>query len=216
MAEGEVTVSLKIESTEYKSRNVVAELRGDGDDVVVVGSHYDIDPGTTSGANDDGSGTAVVLSLAKALVGRSLPFTVRFINFGSEELSLGGSRHYVASLNGPELGRVKAMLNFEVVGSGPQLVAWGQPDLQEQALKLAAGLGVDMGPGVIPSGASGDHEPFERAGVPLLAVFSTDLSRMHTPDDTLEFIQPELLGGALLVAEAILQSPEFPEAISAR
>ena len=216
LAEGEVTVSLKIESTEYKSRNVVAELRGDGDDVVVVGSHYDIDPGTTSGANDDGSGTAVVLSLAEALVGRSLPFTVRFINFGSEELSLGGSRHYVASLSGTELGRVKAMLNFEVVGSGPQLVAWGQPDLQEQALKLAAGLGVDMGPGVIPSGASGDHEPFERAGVPLLAVFSTDLSRMHTPDDTLEFIQPELLGGALLVAEAILQSPEFAEAISAR
>ena len=68
LAEGEVTVSLKIESTEYKSRNVVAELRGDGDDVVVVGSHYDIDPGTTSGANDDGSGTAVVLSLAEALV----------------------------------------------------------------------------------------------------------------------------------------------------
>ena len=108
------------------------------------------------------------------------------------------------------------MLNFEVVGSGPQLVAWGQPDLQEQALELAAGLGVDMGSGVIPSGASGDHEPFERAGVPLLVVFSTDLSRMHTPDDTLEFIQPELLGGALLVAEALLQSPAFAEAISAR
>ena len=47
-----------------ESRNVVAELEGEGDGVVVVGAHYDVVPQTETGANDNTSGTAVVLSLA--------------------------------------------------------------------------------------------------------------------------------------------------------
>ena len=215
LAEGEVTISLQIEASEYQSRNVVAELKGDGDDVVIVGAHYDTVP-EVAGGDDNSTGTGVLLSLAESLSVRSLPFTVKFISFGAEEINIFGSRHYLKSLSGPELGRIKAMVNLDSVGTG-SLAALGHPELMEQALELAAAFGVDLKSDVILSGSSSDHEVFERAGVPVIYFFGTDDSRHHGPEDnTLEFVQPELLGGALLVTEALLQSPEFAEAVSAR
>ena len=78
--EEELVVSVKIEAERLESRNVIAELRGTGDEVVVVGAHYDIVPETEAGANDNTSGTAVLLSLARALSGQALPFTVRLFH----------------------------------------------------------------------------------------------------------------------------------------
>ena len=220
LAEGEVNLSLKIDAApELESRNVVAELKGAGEDYVVVGAHYDIVRQTTIGANDNGSGTALVLALAQALAGRTLPFTVRFITFGSEELGLYGSNHYVASVSESELARIKAMLNFDVVGSGPHLEVWGRPELKALAVELAPAVGVelvtsgDSGQGL---GSSSDHEPFHLAGKPVLMVAAADTSRIHTSQDTLDFIQPERLGGALLLAEALLRSPDFAQIVGIR
>ena len=207
--EGEVVLSVKIEVEELESRNVIAELEGTGDDVVIVGAHYDISSQTVEGANDNASGTAVVLSLAEALAGQSLPFTVRFISFGAEELGLYGSAHYTASLSEAELGRIKAMLNFDVVGTGDYIIAAGDEELTELAVRPAAALGAQARAGFIPAGATSDHEPFELAGVPVLVLYANDYSRIDTPDDTLEFVQPERLGSAFLIAKALLQSPEF-------
>ena len=209
LAEGEVILSVKIDTQELESRNVVAELKGSGDAVVIVGAHYDIVPQTVAGANDNGSGTAIVLSLAEALAGRPLPFTVRFVLFGAEELGLYGSRHYVASLSEPQLSRIKAMLNFDVVGSGPHLAVLGHQELTELTLELAAKLGVDAQFAPLPPGASSDHAPFQSVDIPALLLYAPDISRIHTPEDRLEFVRPELLGGSFLVAEALLQSPEF-------
>ena len=78
-------VSVQIQVEKLESQNVTAELKGEGDFVVVVGAHYDVVPQTESGPNDNTSGTAIVLSLAKALAGESLPITVRFVLFGAEE-----------------------------------------------------------------------------------------------------------------------------------
>ena len=50
-----------------------------------------------SGANDNASGTAVLLTVAEELFREPPPFTVRLIAFGSEELGLLGSQHYVDS-----------------------------------------------------------------------------------------------------------------------
>ena len=207
--EGEVILTVKIDVYVLESQNVIAEMRGAGDDVVVVGAHYDIVPQTESGANDNASGTAVLLSLAKALSGRSLPFTVRFVSFGAEELGLFGSLHYVASLSDPELRRLKAMLNIDVPSSGEYTALSGHQKLTEAALVLANDLGVEARTDSMPSGASSDHEPFQNAGVPVLVLWAPDFSRIHTPADTLDFIQPERLAGAFLVAKALLESPEF-------
>ena len=206
----EMAVSVNIEVDDFESRNVIAELRGTGDDVVVVGAHYDTVPEGSIGANDNASGTAVILALAEALSGQSLPFTVRFVSFGAEEVGLLGSRHFVASLSDKDLGRVKAMLNFDVVGSGEYLVLSGHPELTDAASRLAADLQVQAQAGSLPRGATSDHAPFEFAGVPVLFLWAPDISRINSPRDTLEFVEPQRLGETLLLAEALLTSPEFP------
>ena len=209
--EAEVVLSVQIEVDALESRNVIAELPGDGDDVVIVGGHYDTVPQTGTGTNDNTSGIAVVLSLAEALAGQPLPFTLRFVLFGAEELGLYGSSHYVSSLSPAELDRIKAMLNFDVVGSGPRLNVYGNEGLAQRSLALAAALNVDAEVGSLPRGASSDHAPFQRQGIPVLLMFGPDISRIHTPEDRLEYVDPELLGGAFLVAHALLLSPEFTE-----
>ncbi len=206
----EIVVSVNIEVDELESRNVIAEKRGIGDDVVVVGAHYDTIPEGSVGANDNASGTAVILALAEALSAQSLPFTIRFVSFGSEEVGLLGSRHYVASLSDTELEPIKAMLNFDVVGSGAYTAVSGNRELTNAASKLAADLQVQAQQGALPRGATSDHAPFETAGVPVLFIWAPDISRINSPGDTLEFVDPQRLGETFLLAEALLTSPEFP------
>ena len=74
---------------------------------------------------------------------------------------------------------------------------------------MASELGVKAEPQPLPSWASSDHQPFESAGVPVLVLYGPDVSRIHTPQDKVEFVQPELLGSALLVTQAVLNSPDF-------
>ena len=96
-------VTLTAQETSEPSQNLIAELPGTGEGVVVVvGAHYDTTPGSV-GASDNASGMGVLLALAKELAGRSFPFTLRFIAFGAEETGLNGSDHYVDSLSGDEL-----------------------------------------------------------------------------------------------------------------
>ena len=207
--EEELVVSVKIEAELLESRNVIAELRGTGDEVVVVGAHYDIVPQTEAGANDNTSGTAVLLSLARALSGQALPFTVRFVSFGAEELGMQGSTHYVASLGEEELERIKAMVNLDSVGSGPMLAVSGQRELMDLVLRLAEDLGIEADSIPLPQRGASDHVVFDMAGVPVLFLYGLDISRINSPQDRLEFIDPERLGEALLVAKALLESPEF-------
>ena len=206
----EVTVSVNIDADTLVSRNVVAELKGTGDDVVVLGAHYDTVPEGSVGANDNASGTAVILALAEALSGQSLPFTVRFVSFGAEEVGLVGSRHYVASLSDTELGRVKAMLNLDVVGSGEFTAMAGHRKLTGEAMKLAAELQLRAQLSSLPPGATSDHAPFEMADVPVLFLWAPDISRINSPRDQLEFVDRQRLGEAFLLAKALLSSPEFP------
>ena len=207
----EVTLSVNIETQVLESQNVVAELEGAGEGLVIVGGHYDVVPQTEDGANDNTSGIAVVLALAEALANESLSFSVRFVAFGAEEIGLFGSVHYVQSLSDEELAGIKAMLNFDVVATGDLLAATGNEGLTELALKVAEDLGVKSAAQSLPAWASSDHQPFESAGVPVLLLYGPDVSRIHTPNDVLEFVQPERLGEAFLVTLGVLQSPDFAE-----
>ena len=65
-------------------------------------------------------------------------------------------------------------------------------------------------------GGGSDHASFDAAGVPVLMFFGDDVSRIHTELDTLEFVQPELLGGAVAVARALMESAEFARLIGAK
>lgn len=208
VAAGEVAVSLSVQTEMLASRNVVAEKPGPGARVVVLGAHFDTVPGI-SGANDNASGTAVVLTIAKELVRETLPFTLRFVAFGSEELGLLGSRHYVDSLSVAERGRVAAMINFDALANGERLGILGSSKLTGLALKEGASRGIDIRASAGLQGGGSDHSSFSDVEIPVLMFFAGDFSRIHTPDDTLSAVNPRLLGDAAALGLAVLRSPAF-------
>ncbi len=136
MDQGQVQVRVLVRREDKATRNVIAEMSGSGEGVVVLGGHFDTVPGL-QGANDNGSGIAVLLTIAQELSQRSFPFTLRFIAFGSEELGLFGSQFYVSSLNDEDRKNVIAMLNFDSVGTGTQLNIIGDQSLIDITLDLA-------------------------------------------------------------------------------
>jgi len=96
----------------FPTSNVIAELRGAErpDEVVVVGAHYDA---FFAAADDNSSGVAAMLELARLASGRRFARTVRFVGFDLEELGLVGSTRYVQVLPGE---RVFASIVFDCIG----------------------------------------------------------------------------------------------------
>ena len=101
--------------------NLAVELSGGSrrDEIVLAGAHYDTVPGSP-GANDNATGTAAVLELARLLVGQQLPRTVRFVAFVNEEVpffqhdTMGS---WVYARRSRMLGeRIVAMLSVETIG----------------------------------------------------------------------------------------------------
>lgn len=201
---GPVTAALDLVYTEH-SQNVIADKPGaSNENVVVLGAHYDTVP-NVPGANDNGSGIAVLLTIARAIADREHPFTVRFAAFGAEELGLFGSRYYVDRLSNDELASTMAMLNFDALGSGPVTAAGGSPDLLHKIAAYADEHGIDLETRPsLTANIGSDHAPFDEAGVPYIFFVGEDLSRIHTPDDTLEFVDAPLLGTSAALAIALL------------
>ncbi|MEU5696243.1 M28 family peptidase [Actinosynnema sp. NPDC020468] len=207
--------------TGLTSYNVIAErpATGRGDKVVMVTAHYDSVPGSP-GANDDGSGTALVLELARVL--RYLPVArgLRFALWGSEEQGLLGSRHYVSQLPAVELGRVAGVFQNDMVATSHvgSSAYWllsvdGGANVTTTAVAEAASRlgyrGQVRGP--VARGSS-DHVPFHEKGV-AAANFSWRGEAgpgaleplYHTPEDTIALnvsqarlqISLELIGSAV-------------------
>lgn len=201
---GPVTAAISLEYTE-ESRNVIADKPGTADDgrVVVLGGHYDTVP-EVPGANDNGSGIATLLTIAEEIADREYPFTVRFIGFGAEELGLHGSQHYVGQLSEDEIDSTVAMLNFDALGSSPQTAMMGTPSLLKKVEEYADEQGVDTKMIATFDWGSSDHAPFDEVGISYVFFMGEDFSRIHTPDDKLEFVETELLGGAAFLGMALL------------
>ena len=214
LAGSEIEASIALTLEDLPSRNVIAEKAGPGDAVVVLGGHYDSVPGILA-ANDNASGIAVLLAIAESLAEVDLPFTLRIVPFGSEELGLLGSRHYVQSLSDEELANTKAMFNFDALGSGTGVSIFGNRDFTALASALGGETGVDVAVTRGLSGGSSDFATFQAAGVPFLMFFGDDFSRIHTERDTIEFVSPELLARAAAIATALLQSEGFATLITA-
>ncbi len=117
---GPVEVQLRVDTRleQITVHNLLVDLPGASDELVVVGAHLDsVQAGP--GINDNGSGTALVVELALQAVQAQLQpeSTLRFALWGAEESGLIGSSAYVAGLSAEELDRHVANLNFDMVAS---------------------------------------------------------------------------------------------------
>lgn len=199
-----VEATVAIEDNAVPSQNVIAELQGDGNGVVVVGAHYDTVPDSV-GASDNSSGVAVLLAVAERLKDRTFPFTVRFVAFGAEETGLHGSDHYVDGLSAEELDAIGLMINLDSVGSGSRLVVSGDRWVARHLEATAAreDIPLDVSPRV---SRGSDHANFRNAWVPTVFVRSDDLSRINSPADTMDLINPSLLGHATALTLDLLEN----------
>ena len=193
------TVSVGDETS--PSRNVIADMRTatGSDRTVIVGAHYDTVP-NSQGASDNGSGISAVLTIAEHIADRSYPFNVRVILFGAEEIGLFGSRHYVENMSQDEIDNTIAMLNFDAFGSGRTLQIAGDIQLTSEATRIGNNFGMNLDTFSEEQwrglGGASDHGPFRLVGIPVLFLISDDISRINSPADEIQHINPELLGRA--------------------
>lgn len=169
-----------------RMENVIAELPGKSEDILLIASHYDtkyLEDEVFVGANDAGSSTAVALELARVLAAmspeeRGFPHTLQFAFFDGEEAVVEwegndntyGSRHFVERLQATgQVKRVKAMILLDMVGDADlsipkeyQSSAWLANILHDTARELGYGAHFPRTTHVIAD----DHIPFLQAGIP--------------------------------------------------
>lgn len=221
------------------TQNVVAlipgcdpELRGQ---YVIVGAHYDhlgrstegaLDPddrnAVRKGADDNASGTAAVLELARLFVAAPPRRSVVFVAFSGEELGLLGSEYYVEHSPLP-LDSAVAMINFDMVGRlrDDKLIVYGVataselPALLDSANVQAARLGgtnamparlplrlTALGDGFGPS----DHSSFYAHNIPVLHFFTDLHDDYHRASDVVSKINAPGEARVVDVAERVVRA----------
>jgi Zn-dependent M28 family amino/carboxypeptidase len=184
--------------------NVLAFLPGSDsqktDEILVVGAHRDHFGRQAGllfpGADDNASGTAVMLEVARAMANASArgKRTVLFISFSGEEQGLVGSRLYLEQPVAP-IGSTKAMINIDHAGIGNGRLTIGVTGF-EKSVALEAGQTVGLTEkldlfGFFPGG---DHVPFKEAGVSTVTIVSGGIHpHFHRPSDRADTVNPDIL-----------------------
>jgi len=218
------TAGLEVEEQEFSAgtpqgpvrfRNIIGRTRdgrgGDGK-VLVFGAHYDtkwMTNMTFVGANDGGSGTAVLLEMAR--VATQQP-NLWFVFFDGEEAvaeydvedGLQGSRYFVENLKAEDHVKwVKAMVLFDMVGDknlNITLPADCTATLVDAVFKASRETGCRDTFGFSVRSIYDDHVPFLNAGIPAVDIIDFDFGSApglndywHTAQDTLDKISPHSL-----------------------
>jgi len=197
---------------------------------VVLGAHYDhlgrwtfgaldADAGAVirNGADDNASGTAAVLELARLLARRPVKRSVIIALFSGEELGLLGSQHLVEHFPVP-LDSVVAMLNFDMVGRmrDRKLIVYGTataaelPALVDSANRAAAAAAGGREPLAITATGDGfgssDHSSFYAKNIPVLHFFTNVHDDYHRASDDVERVDAGGTARVVEVAERIVRA----------
>jgi len=201
-----LSLRIDIETTRATVNNVLAWLPGQTDEYVIIGAHYDhlgrgnfdsLAPSQIGqihpGADDNASGTAGVLELARLLAPErgQLKRSILFMDFAGEELGLLGSAAWVKDPTRP-LAKAVAMFNMDMIGriKDDKVYIGGVgtgstfKSVLEQAQKDAP-FKIEYSAGGY---SSSDHTSFVTKKIPVLFFFSGLHSDYHKPSDTWEKI----------------------------
>ncbi len=232
----QLSAHVGVERRRGKVVNVLGVLRGSdptlAHEALVIGAHYDhlgIGPYASlspdrageihNGADDNASGTAGLIELARAFGRAPRPRrSLVFAAFAGEELGLAGSAHYVGEPVFP-LADTIAMINLDMIGRlrRHRLTVFGVETCEDFAPLLeraAHGLGLSLLPGR-GGFAPSDQTSFSAKGLPVL-FFHTGVHRQyHTPDDDSERVDAEgesrVLQLVYRTARALLDADTRPE-----
>lgn len=232
------TGEFNIERRQTVVKNVIGVLEGTGptaDETVVIGAHYDhvgrggsdsLSPGSTeihNGADDNASGTSVLLEVARRLGSRKekLPRRIVFIAFTAEESGLLGSARYCAEPVFP-LENTIAMLNMDMVGrlTDNKLTVFGTGTaptwngLLEKFGKVGNFQMTFKPEGFGPS----DHSSFYAKKIPVLHLFTGNHADYHRPGDDWEKLNINGMDRVAALVESLAVetavTPQRPEYIA--
>ena len=187
-----------------RTMNVITMIEGTDpklqEEYVIIGAHLD-HVGSQAGllfpgANDNASGSAAVLEIAKAFVkgGIQPKRSVIFVLFASEEQGLNGAKHFVESWK-KGYDKIEAMINLDCMGYGDSIqVGNGKsaPNLWEIANQIDETSFNSMVERTW-NGGGADATPFHEKGVPCLYFVTTNsYDHLHLPSDKVETLNPVL------------------------
>lgn len=198
----QVKIKVDIVREQATVRNIAGYLPGRSKEYLIIGAHYDhLGLGNESslapsqigqvhpGADDNASGTAAVLELARLFANRRNELTrgVLFITFAAEEIGLLGSAYWVNHPTRP-LEDAVAMINMDMIGrlnnSKLYIGGTGTGTTFESMLK-AIGAKYDFKIDFSQDGySSSDHTSFVAKSIPVLFFFSGLHGDYHKPSDT--------------------------------
>ena len=202
-----VSMGISFTNEHVDAYNIVAKVRGSDpelqEEVVIVGGHYDHEGKDNrgrvfGGADDNASGTAGVMELARAFqnLKEKPKRTMVFILFTAEEKGLLGARYYVENPLFP-LEKTLAMINLDMIGRNDvdQMSLVGRyqyPKLYSIIDKInRETVNFDLNFAVEEFIRQSDHFPFMRENVPTVFFNSGMHETLHRPEDTADLILTE-------------------------
>lgn len=200
-----------VKTTQVAVRNVIGVIEGNNpDQIIVLGAHYDhLGMGNGyiwNGADDNGSGTVGVMTLAKAIMetGKKPEKTIIIALWTAEEEGLLGSRYYVQNIPYP-LKNLRLNVNFDMISryltdDEPKKVTMtytssypGFKDITVTNLKkFGIDLDIDYQPSPDPPGGT-DHRSFVAVGVPILRFKPGHREEYHMPSDELKTVDWDIM-----------------------
>jgi Zn-dependent M28 family amino/carboxypeptidase len=213
-------------SEDGAGHNVAARIPGTdssvADEYVIVGAHADhighsawlsLDPERGSvvrpGADDNASGTAAVLELARRLAAHPTRRSVLVVHFDAEELGLLGSKAFVARPPVPR-GAVRLMVNFDMVGRLRGRTLFVEVDRGGRALAalVDSAARADSLRATSTAGTKGrsDHATFDEWGVPAVALFTGYHDDYHSATDVPSRVNVRGIRRVVDVAESIVRT----------
>jgi hypothetical protein len=179
----------------------VGVLKGTSDRIIVLGAHIDSASPEIYVANDDGSGSAVILELARVLSHHQHQSTIVFALFCGEEQGLRGSRYFVDHFT--DTSKIVMMIQVDMANGSDWLVplidtpsksapSWLVKASYEEYSKLGyRGLSYPthfmiLNKVVLGGGIGSDHEPFLSKNIPAIDFTSDVTDPIHTAQDNFE------------------------------
>lgn len=207
------TVYLKstVKTSQVAVRNVIGIIEGTNPGkYIILGAHYDhVGSGNGyiwNGADDNGSGTVGVMTLAKAIMsaGEKPETSIIFAFWSAEEEGLLGSRYYVRNLDFPA-GNIRLNMNFDMISryisdDEPTKVTMTYTDAFPYFREITAGnlgkykidLNIDYQPSPDPPGGT-DHRSFVEIGVPVIRFKPGHREEYHTPKDEVNTVNWDIM-----------------------
>ena len=192
---GGKTAKITLAQDEYKgqSQNVVVDLKGECDDLIVFTAHYDT-TSLSTGAYDNMSGCVGLLALVEHFLNTPHRYGLRFIFCGSEERGLLGSKAYCAA-HEDELAKVALVINLDMIGSiMGHFIACVTAEMP--LVHYVSYMGAEVGFSIraYQDVYSSDSTPFADRGVPAISfarIAAKELAPIHNSYDTAAVMKAE-------------------------